>query len=88
MEIIVSKELSKAIVRLKERLGTDEAVAAWIAAQAEMAIIWRKSLAEVRSELTTVRAVARRMVRMQGVRDLLSLASARYWYGASSWLWA
>ena len=52
------------IAKLKERLGTDEAVAAWIATRAEMAIIWRKSFAEVRSEVATICIVARRMVRM------------------------
>ncbi len=81
MEIVVPRELGKIIEKLKERLGTDEAVAAWIAAQAEMATIWRKSLAEVRSEMTTVRTVARRMVRMQGLRELFrpSLGKVMVW---------
>ena len=70
LEIVVPKELTRVIEKLKERLGTDEAVASWIAAQAEMAVIWRKNVAEIRDEMRTVKTVARRMIRTRELREL------------------
>ncbi len=68
--INVPESLEHVIEKLRERLGTDEAVAAWVAAKAELADIWRKNLAEVREEMASVRTVARRMIRMKELREL------------------
>ena len=66
----VSPGLEKLIAKLRERLGSDEAVVNWLVEQAELAVLWRKNLAEIRDEMRTVRTVARRMVRMWELRDI------------------